>query len=120
MYYKEIELDKPRKFRYDYNAIADVEEKAGMGIGEMFSAHRMGYHVIRLLVWGGLRWENRGLTTAQAGKMIGKYLENGGSLTEIVLPIKELLVKAKIIQEIDDDEGADEEELEGNMEAGAE
>lgn len=112
MYYKEIELDQPRKFRYDYNAIADVEERAGLGIGAMFSEQRIGYHIIRLLVWGGLKWDNRGLTTDAVGKMIGKFLENGGELGTIVLEIKDMLVKAKIIQEADDDE-----EQEGNVEA---
>ena len=100
---KEIQLDRPRKFRYDYNAIADVEEKAGMGIGEMFSAHRVGYHVIRLLVWGGLKWENRGLTVPEVGKMVGKYLEGGGELGELVIQIKDLLIEAKIIQEVEEE-----------------
>lgn len=110
MFYKEILLDKPRRFRYDYNAIADVEERAGLGIGAMFTAERVGFHTIRLLVWGGLKWENRGLTLDAVGNMIGKYIEAGGNLADLVMEIKDCMVQAKIIQEVD--EGNEEAETE--------
>ena len=56
MYSQEFELGgKTKKLRYDFNAIADVEESAGMGIAKIFSADMVGLHTIRLLIWAGLK-----------------------------------------------------------------
>ena len=110
MYSKEIELDKPRRFRYDFNAVADIEERAGMNILELFRPERVGHHTMRLLVWGGLKWENRGLTVEAAGKIVVKFIENGGNTGDLFVQIHEMLVAAKIIVIV-------EEESEGNVEA---
>ena len=62
--YVNVELDgKPRRLRYQYNDIADVEEKAGLGIAAIFNEDRIGFHSIRLLIWGGLKWADHGLTS---------------------------------------------------------
>ena len=66
--YVNVELDdKPRRLRYQYNDIADVEEKAGLGIAAIFNEDRIGFHSIRLLIWGGLKWADHGLTIHRAG-----------------------------------------------------
>ena len=105
MYCKEIELDKPRMFRYDFNAVADIEEKADMNIAELLKPERFGHHTIRLIVWGGLRWNNKGLTIDAAGKMINKFMENGGDVEEVYMQIQDMLVKAGILKIVEDTEG---------------
>ena len=99
-----IELGgKTRTLRYDYNAIADVEEKAGLGAETLFTEERAGFHVLRLLVWAGLRWADRGITPARAGDLIQKHLTEGGSLEELMGKVTEALRAA---------------ELQGNAQAG--
>jgi hypothetical protein len=80
----EIELGgKVRLLRYDFNAIADIEEAAQTGIGVLLGAERVGLHSMRLLLWGGLKHEERGLTVQRVGVMVGEYLQGGGKLEEL-------------------------------------
>lgn len=92
MQYAEIELGgKNRKLRYDFNAISDLEEKAQTGIMQLMAEDRMGFGTIRLLVWAGLKWEEKGLTLQRAGDMIQKCLEDGGDLAKIMEPVSKAL-----------------------------
>ena len=99
MNYVEIELDgKTRKLRYDFNAIADVEEKAGAGITRLFGEDMVGLHVLRLLIWGGLKWNDRGLTIARVGDMLQKYLESGGELPVLSEVIQKALMVSGVLK----------------------
>lgn len=81
----EIELGgKTRKLRYDFNALADIEDKAKVGIGALLSGERIGFSTIRLLLWGGLKHENRGLTIDVTGGMVQKYIDEGGNTEELL------------------------------------
>lgn len=114
--YVEIDLDIPRKMRYAYNDIADVEERAGMGIGAMFNEQRTGFHTIRLLIWGGLKWKEKGMTPHMAGDIIQEYLKNGGTFEEMMQKVREALEKSGIVkfaEANEDDE--DDEDSEGNV-----
>ncbi len=113
--YVEVDLDdKPRKLRYRYNDVADVEEKAGLGIGAMFSEDRTGFHSIRLLIWGGLKWADRGLTVHRAGDLIQTYLDRGGELNKLMEKVRQALERGGIMKFV----AADSEEgEEGNAEA---
>ena len=93
----DIELDKPRKLRYDFNAVADLEDKGGLGIGAMFTEERIGFSSIRLLLWGGLKWEDKGLTLDRAGNMIQAYIEGGNDLADLMTKITEALTLSGIL-----------------------
>ena len=98
MYYIDIEIGgRVRKLKYDYNAIADLEERAGMGIGRLFDEDNIGLHTIRLIIWAGLRHEERGLTTDRVGKMIQEYIEGGGDLEDLVGKAVEALEKCEFL-----------------------
>jgi hypothetical protein len=97
MRYEEIHLDKPRKLRYDFNAVADIEQKADAGIGEIMSEKKIGFNVIRLMIWGGLKWEDPKLTPVQAGEILQKFLEGGGDITYISVLITKALEKSGIL-----------------------
>jgi len=75
---------KAKRLRYSLNALADIEEKAGLGISVLFSEQRMGFHVIRLLLWGGLKHADPGLTVSRAGQMIEQLKVEGNTLEEVV------------------------------------
>lgn len=113
--YVEIELDKPRRLRYDYNAIADVEEKAGYGIPAIFNKDRVGFHAFRLLLWGGLKWADGKLTVADAGKLINGFLKEGNTLEDLQEYLQNALEQSGLFAF----EEAGEEDEEGNPEAGA-
>ena len=79
MFTSEIELaGKNRRIKFDYNALADLEKEAGAGIAKLFTDEaNIGFNTIRLLVWSGLKHEERGLTLNRAGLMIEQYIEEG-------------------------------------------
>lgn len=109
----EIEIGgKSRKLRYDFNAIADAEEKAGLGISNMFSDDRAGLNSVRLLVWAGLKWRERGLTIERTGDMLQDFVREGGSLEAIMDKVRLALERSGLLkfQEVDDGE-------EGNLTA---
>jgi hypothetical protein len=113
--YVEIDLGKPRKLRYDFNAIADIEARAGVSIGVLCAPERSGYHTTRLLLWGGLRWYDKGITLERAGSMIGAYLLSGGDLADVMEKVLDALVKSGFVK-IESVDGDDEDD-EGNLEA---
>ena len=95
MYSEEFEVGgKVKRLRYDFNAIADVEEAAGMGIGKIFSEDIIGLHIIRLLVWAGLKHEDRGLTTQRAGLIIRDMINEGHSVESIMELVMRTLDKS--------------------------
>jgi hypothetical protein len=76
--------DKDYILEYNYNAIADIEEKAGKGITKLFSEDVIGFNVLRLLVWGGLIKNNPRIIIQTAGNLIEKYVEEGNSTSEMM------------------------------------
>jgi len=79
-----IQLDKPRKLRYTFNSVADLEEKAGTGIGALMSEEKIGFYTVRLLTWAGLKWQDKGLTLERTGNMIQTYFDNGGDFVTLM------------------------------------
>lgn len=107
MYGREFEAGgKSYKLKYDFNAVADIEEKAGYGIGKLISEEMIGFHFIRLFVWGGLRHQDPGLTPQRAGMIIKQLLEEGKELEDVSQLINDGLVAGGIVKT----ETGDEEE----------
>jgi hypothetical protein len=92
-----VELfDKPRNLLFDVNAIADVEEVLGKGIGEVFKEENAGFSMIRALLCHGLKHEDQSMTPTRAGKMMQKALESGVSLQEIMEKVTEAIAKSEV------------------------
>jgi len=89
--YVEIELDRPRRLRYDINALADLEEALGVGLGAALSGERMGIRTLRAMLWAGLRHEDPMLTIREAGELLNGYLERHGNLEGISQAINRAL-----------------------------
>jgi len=79
-----------KRLRYDFNALADIEDKAGMSVNELFAPKNMGFHAFRLILWAGLKWKDRGLTVERAGMIINDMLAEGYSFDDLA----ELITKA--------------------------
>ncbi|MBP2653355.1 MAG: hypothetical protein H6Q73_924 [Firmicutes bacterium] len=92
MNYVEIELGgKTRKLKFDYNALCEVEAKAGKSVIQLMSADNLGFGAVRALLYGGLIWQDRGLTMDRLGQMLSEYMSNGGSLGDLMAKISEAL-----------------------------
>lgn len=111
---------KSHTLRFDFNAICDIEEKANMGIAEMTSEKRIGFNTIRLMVWGGLKWKNPGLTIQQAGFIVRDYMDEDGDIEALFNTIVELVSKSVRFGKKKSDDGSGEEDDEelGKLKAG--
>jgi hypothetical protein len=91
-----IELDRPRRLRFDVNALAELEMALG---GQSFSevlSGEMGLATIRALLWAGLRHEDRGITLERAGLLMQKAIEGGTPLTDILAKVSEAVTACGI------------------------
>lgn len=99
-----VELDKPRKLRFDINALSDAEEALGVGIGAILQQN-LGIRTIRALLWAGLKWQDHGLTLQRAGTLLQKYIEDRGDLSVLEEKLVEALMGSGLFGELDDEEG---------------
>ena len=91
--------------RYDFNAIADIEERAGQGVGSLFAEEKMGLNTIRLLVWGGMRHIKKGWSVEAAGLEIQTYLLQGGTIQELTEKIAAAVEKSGLFGNFTQAEG---------------
>ncbi len=101
---------KERKLRYDINAAADMEELMGGKslLYVMSNPMAAGFSALRILLWGGLKHAEKGLTLQRVGLMMQEYMESGGSIETLAEKIGEAVRKSKILGEErkdDTDEG---------------
>lgn len=104
---------KERKLRYDINAAADMEELMGgksllYVLGNPMAA---GFSAIRVLLWGGLKHAEKGLTLQRAGMMMQEYMEAGGRLETLAVKISDAVRQSKIM-------GEETEAIEENQDTG--
>lgn len=102
---------KTHTLKYDFNAICDIEELAGVGISEFVSEKKVGMNTIRLVLWGGLKWKNNGLTKQQVGFIVRDYIEEGGEISELANHAFSLLSKAiNVKSDVEEEEDIKNEE----------
>jgi hypothetical protein len=104
--YVEVELNgKTRLLKYDFNAVADIEEYFGRGIGAIFSETQVGLNTIRVFYWGGLKWKEKGVTPQVVGNWLGAKLQEGENMETLMRPIFKALKLSGIMgSELGDDE----------------
>jgi hypothetical protein len=100
--------------RYDFNAVSELEEKANMGLFAMLQEENMGYRVIRLLVWAGLRHANRGLTLDIVGIWLNDEVKKGATLEMIINKVMDALKESGLLGKEEEDTKTDNEEGEIN------
>ncbi len=72
---------KKRSLRFDLNALADFEQEVGMGFAQLMNTKAI-FATTRVLLWAGLKHQERGLTVDRVGDLLTSYLRHGGSLTD--------------------------------------
>lgn len=103
--------------KFDYNAVADLEEYYGLGIAEIVSKKRIGFSTIRALYWAGLKWKDKGITIQRAGNYINELVKEGQTFEELMEPVKEALERSGLFKFNKTDETG---EKGGEVEGGSE
>lgn len=102
-----IELGgKMRNIRYNTNAICDIETTAGQPI---MSVYRSGLVGVRMMLWGGMKWEEKGLTPNLVGLWLDDYYDEGGKFEELNKIILEALQNSGFYKSLTEDEAEQEE-----------
>lgn len=107
-----VEVDfngKVKLLRFDFNAIADLEEYFGKGIAAIMDEERIGFSTIRALYWAGLKWKDRGLTIDRTGAMIQNKMQDGTDFKELMEPIIKGLQASGFLGQAKEDDEADAE-----------
>jgi len=78
--YKGVE----RNLRFDINALADFEEKTGMGISKLMHTSAV-YAATRALLWAGLKHEDPSLTTERVGEYMSLFIRSGRNVNELTM-----------------------------------
>ena len=109
---------KERRLRYDINAAAEMEELMGGKslLYVMSNPMAAGFSAVRILLWGGLKHAEKGLTLQRVGLLMQEYMEAGGSFGELAGKIGEAIKASKIMGE----SLAGEEDAAGETDAGNE
>ena len=85
---------KTRRIEYGIGAIRAMEREAGgIGLHRLLSEERMGVDTVCLLVWAGLRHENKKLSAEQVETWLEDYLDKGGTLEALMIIVIEALKK---------------------------
>lgn len=95
---------KERRLRFDINSAAEMEELLG-GQSLLFvmsNPAAAGFRVLRILLWGGLKHAEKGLTLQRVGIMMQEYMENGGSTEEIAEAVAAAIRASKIMGNMDE------------------
>lgn len=87
-----VKLNSKYNFRYSTNAVAEMEERLGIGIPKFFDGLKdgsLGFNAIRVFVWAGLihQFENEDGTYDITLKDVGEIIDEEG--------LKECMNKAK-------------------------
>jgi len=75
---------KTKRLRYDVNSIADIEDTAGVGVFSLIADQkRIGFSSLRVLFWGGLKHEDRGITLDRTGLILKQLMEDGKTFDDL-------------------------------------
>jgi len=112
---------RPRELRFDYNAIADLENALGLTPQQIFQT-RAGLFTIRGLLWAGLKHEQPNLTIDAVGGMIQAYLSEFDGELEVLSDFIGQAIKASGLFKVEEPDGEEGEAKgdSGNAGEGAE
>lgn len=102
-----------KQLRFDFNSVADLEEKFGKGIAVIVSEEQVGFRALRLFYWAGLKHKDPGLTVERVGQLLQKKIsDEGETVDSLFTPIMQALEKSGLLktkQQIDEDDTEPEE-----------
>ena len=103
-----IELGgKMRNIRYGYNDACEIEALCGKTLMDVY---RSGFVGIRAMLWGGLKWQERGLTPNMVGIWLDEFYEEGGRFDDVNGKVMEALMLSGFMKALTPEEEEVEEE----------
>lgn len=89
--------DVEKVVRYSYNAICDIEDELKMSVTKIFSEDNLGFKVLRVLLWAGLKTSDRNISIDRTGVIIEEYLlSSEGSIENLSKVCMDALEEAQI------------------------
>lgn len=64
-----------RRLKFDVNALADFEEKTGMGFAQLMQQKAI-FASARAMLWAGLKFDDRALSIEEVGNLITDYMKD--------------------------------------------
>lgn len=107
---------KERRLRYDINAAAEMEELLG-GRSLMWIMGNIAFAGIaahRVLLWGGLKHAEKGLTLQRVGIMMMEYMESGGTLEQLSEILGKAIRASKILGDMSEPAETEDDDEEKN------
>lgn len=90
MTYVILDLDKPRKFRLDLNAICEIEDMFNLPFQEIFVEERIGVRHLRAILWVGLKSFDKRISRSEVGDLLQEHLQIG-AVDDIIRAVKKAL-----------------------------
>jgi hypothetical protein len=87
--FEPYEKGTKRSLRFDVNALADFEERTGMGFSQLMHTKAI-WAGTRAMLWAGLKHEDNFLTMDRVGELMGLYVKDEKAIHNV----NELLVEA--------------------------
>lgn len=83
--YLDIELDHPRRLRYDVNALDQLERVMdGAALVDILTAfERASVRALKLALWVGLKHEDKNLTLERTGVLMQDWFDQGHALPDL-------------------------------------
>lgn len=97
-----------RTLRFDFNALADIEEEAQASFSRLIDQGLISMRTLRLLVWGGLKWQDSKLTLVKAGEWIQGYFDGGSTMEALWILVSHALDQSGVIKSKPSEEPAEE------------
>jgi hypothetical protein len=106
MKFTPIEIDKMRRLRYDFNAIADMEAATGKTMTQLLIAlYNSSFYAARAVMWTGLKHEDESLTILQTGELASCWMEkSGGNMGDLIKVLIDALQTAGWIVPLEESE----------------
>lgn len=91
------------ELRYDLNSICEFEDKSGKGLFAMLNENNLGFNLIRLLVWAGLRHKNKMLTVEIVGLWLNDSFKNGLAFDDVFQKVMKSLQDSGLIGKLEEE-----------------
>lgn len=103
--YVDLELDKPRRLRFDLRAIRDLEQVTGKSVGAITNDLRqVSVTAIIACLWTGLKHEDSTLNQNLIVKLLEQYLEDPAhSIKTVLRAIDDALSGSGLLRNIGED-----------------
>jgi hypothetical protein len=94
-----------RELKYNYGALRAMEREAGgVSVPRLLAPERVGFDTMCLLVWAGIRHEDKRITTEQVEQWLDEYMAAGGTFEALSILTTQALLASGILGKAPDDE----------------